>query len=165
MAAHEFSFDSCAILESSIYYVGPLVPEAVAQICFIKKMFVEISQNSLWNTCARVSFLIKLFKKETLAQVFYSEFCEVSKIAFFTEHLRWLPLWFILVASIVVTWVSWFRGHKYKLEAKDFIFHILQRNFPNFGMKILALWSAKSIRSFYFSLCCSQLIYTCSKFG
>ena len=28
-----------------------------------------------------------LFKKETLAQVFSSEFCEISKNTFFTEHL------------------------------------------------------------------------------
>ena len=40
-------------------------------------MFLEISQNSQGNTCARVSFLIKLqsqaynfIKKEALAQVF-----------------------------------------------------------------------------------------------
>ena len=26
-------------------------------------------------------------KKETLAQVFYCEFCEISKNTFFTEHL------------------------------------------------------------------------------
>ena len=31
--------------------------EAVAQRCSVKKVFLEISQNSLWNTCARVSFL------------------------------------------------------------------------------------------------------------
>ena len=84
---------------------------------------------------------------------------------FFTQHLRWLLLWFILVASIVVTWVSWFSGHRFKLEAKDFFFHIIQRNFANFGVKILVLCSIKSLWSFYFSLFHSQLIYTCSKNG
>ena len=34
--------------------------EAVAQKCSVKKVFFEISQNSQENTCARVSFLIKL---------------------------------------------------------------------------------------------------------
>ena len=34
--------------------------EAVAKRCSVKKVFLEISQNSLENTCARVSFLIKL---------------------------------------------------------------------------------------------------------
>ena len=53
-------------------------------------MFLEISQNSQENTCARVSFLIKLqasarnfIKKETLAQMFSSEFCKISKNTLF----------------------------------------------------------------------------------
>ena len=57
--------------------------EAVAQRCSVNKMFLEISQNSQENTCARLSFLIKLqaeacnfIKKETLIQVFSCEFCE-----------------------------------------------------------------------------------------
>ena len=60
--------------------------EAVAQTCSVKKVFLEISQNSQENTCARVSFLIKLQalgKKETLAQVFSCVFCEISKNTFF----------------------------------------------------------------------------------
>ena len=58
-------------------------------------MFWEISQNSQENTCLRVSHLIKLqaeaynfIKKETLAQVFSCEICEISKNTFLTEHLR-----------------------------------------------------------------------------
>ena len=35
-------------------------PEGVAQTCSVKKVFLEMSQNSQKNTCARVSFLIKL---------------------------------------------------------------------------------------------------------
>ena len=53
-------------------------------------VFLEILQNSQENTCARVSFLIKLqaeacnfIKKETLAQVFSWEFCKISKNTFF----------------------------------------------------------------------------------
>ena len=38
-------------------------------------------QNSPQNTCARISFLIKL-----QAQVFYCEFCEIFKNTFFAEH-------------------------------------------------------------------------------
>ena len=55
---------------------------------FCKKVFLEFSQNSQENTCARVSFQIKLqasgnfIKKETLAQVFSCEFCEISKNTF-----------------------------------------------------------------------------------
>ena len=33
--------------------------EAVAKRCSVKKVFLEISQNSQEKTCARVSFLIK----------------------------------------------------------------------------------------------------------
>ena len=62
--------------------------------CYIKKVFLEILQNSQENTCARASFLIKLkasscnfIKKETLAQMFFCEFCEISKNTFFEEHL------------------------------------------------------------------------------
>ena len=58
-------------------------------------MLLEISENSQENICARVSFLIelqvwdlKLYQKETLAQVFSCEFCEISRNTFFTEHLR-----------------------------------------------------------------------------
>ena len=65
--------------------------------CSIKKVFLEILQNSQENTCARDSFLIKLLlinfiKKESLAQVFSCEFCEISKNNFFTEQLRRLLL-------------------------------------------------------------------------
>ena len=51
----------------------------------VKKVFLEISQNSQENTCVRDSFLIKL--QASLAQVFSCEFCEVSKNSFFTEHI------------------------------------------------------------------------------
>ena len=50
-------------------------------------MFWEISQNSLENTCARNTCACNFTKKETLAQVFSCEFCEISKNTFFTEHL------------------------------------------------------------------------------
>ena len=36
------------------------IAEAVVQRCSVKKAFLKISQNSQENTCARVSFLIKL---------------------------------------------------------------------------------------------------------
>ena len=61
-----------------------------------KKVFLEISQNSQENTCAKVkrgkhlchlcsSFFIK---KETLAQVFSCEFCAVSKNIFLQNIFR-----------------------------------------------------------------------------
>ena len=62
--------------------------EAVVRKCSVKKVFLEISQSSQKITCATVSFLVKLqasglqfyfIKKETLAQVFFYEFCKISK--------------------------------------------------------------------------------------
>ena len=57
-------------------------------------VLLKILQNSQENTCARVSFLIKLqawacnfIKKETLAQAFSCEFSEISKNVFFTEYV------------------------------------------------------------------------------
>ena len=50
------SFESCAILENSIYYAGFLVPEAVARMCFLKKVVLEPSQNLQENTCAKSLF-------------------------------------------------------------------------------------------------------------
>ena len=57
--------------------------EAVVQRFSAKKVFLKISGNSQENTCARVPFLIKFIKKETLAHVFSFEFCEISKDTFF----------------------------------------------------------------------------------
>ena len=51
-------------------------PEAVAQRSSIKKVFLEMSQNSQGNTC----------------ELFSCELCEISKNTFFTEHLWWLLL-------------------------------------------------------------------------
>ena len=63
--------------------------ESVSRRCSVKKVLLEISQNSQENISARVTFLINLqakacnfIKKETLAQVFSCEFCKFSKNTF-----------------------------------------------------------------------------------
>ena len=60
------------------------------QRCSVKRVVLEILQNSQGNTCVRVSFLINLqgstcnlIKKQTLAQVFPCEFCKISKNTYF----------------------------------------------------------------------------------
>ena len=60
----------------------------------MKKVLLEISQNSQENTRVRIYFLIKLQATlaETLAQVFSCEFCEIFENI---EHLWWLLLVFI----------------------------------------------------------------------
>ena len=84
--------------------------------CSVRKDVLEISQDSQENTCARASFLIKLqasgsnfIKKETLAQVFSCEFCEIFKNAFFIEHLR-----------VTATVFCLFLGRVYGLTIKHF---------------------------------------------
>ena len=57
--------------------------ETVAQTCSVRKAFLEISQNSQEKACARVSIKACNFKKESLAQVFSCEFCEISKNTIF----------------------------------------------------------------------------------
>ena len=70
------------------------------QRCSKRKGVLEISQSAQEKTFNRViKFLNKVaglqacvfFKKETLAQVLSCEFCEISKITFFTEHLWTTP--------------------------------------------------------------------------
>ena len=66
---------------------------------FCKKVFTEISQNSQENTCARISFLIKLqtrlqlyFKKRFWRRCFPVNFEKFLRTTFFTEHVLWLLL-------------------------------------------------------------------------
>ena len=61
------------------------LPEATTGGVLQEKVFLEISQNLQENTRVWVSLLINLqasacnfIKKETLAQVFSYEFCEIS---------------------------------------------------------------------------------------
>ena len=60
-------------------------PKAVFRGCFVKKVFLNVSQNSQDNTCVGVSFhssfrpeACNFIKKETLVQVISCEFSEIS---------------------------------------------------------------------------------------
>ena len=65
----------------------------MAGTCSIKIVFLEILQNSQQNNCPRVPFLMacNFIKKETLAQAFSCEFCEILN-TFFTPLDDWLYL-------------------------------------------------------------------------
>ena len=63
--------------------------EAVVWRCSLEMVLLEISQNSLENTCARVSFLIK---KRLWYRCFAVNFTKFLGTPFFTEHFRWLLL-------------------------------------------------------------------------
>ena len=54
--------------------LGVSETEVVGRRCSIKKIFLKISQNSQKNTCANVSFLIKLQA---------CEFCKIFKSSLF----------------------------------------------------------------------------------
>ena len=74
-------------------------PEAVVQRCSVKKVFLELSQNSQENSFARAPFLIKLqaetsnfIKKRLWDRCFPVNLVKLLKTPFLREHLRWLPL-------------------------------------------------------------------------
>ena len=83
LALVDYSFYKSTIESTVYYYYVTYASEAVVRRCSVKKAFLEISQNSQENTCARVSF----FKKETLAQVFSCDFAKFLTTLFLTEHL------------------------------------------------------------------------------
>ena len=67
------------------YFFDYIDSEGVVLRILVKKVFIEISQNSQENTCARVSCrhqLCSFIKKDALPQVFSCEFCEISKNTF-----------------------------------------------------------------------------------
>ena len=75
--------------------------------CSVKKMFLEILQNSQENICARVSFLIKLqacnfIKKQALVQVFPVNFAKFLRTPFL-QNTSWRVL-LKLCLSVVPTW-------------------------------------------------------------
>ena len=90
-------------------------------------MFLEISQNSQENTCARISDL----QLETLAPAFYCEFCEIYQNTFSTEHL-WM------IASKFITELLIFRSSRSQMFFKIIVlknFAILEplsNNKPSF---------------------------------
>ena len=63
--------------------------ETVVQRCSLKKVFLEISQNSQENTCARVSFSIKV---HLYYMCFPVNFVTFLRTPFLKEHLWWLLL-------------------------------------------------------------------------
>ena len=67
--------------------------EAVVWRCYVKKVFLEISQNSQENNYAKVSFLIQL--QASRHRCFPANFVKFLRTPFLTEHLWWLLLFCI----------------------------------------------------------------------
>ena len=82
-----------------------ILTEAVFQRCSVKKVFLEISQNSQENTCVRVSFLIKLQVSGNLSKPLYSESDALQP---FKPHafIKYLESFKSLVNSLVVHKIS-----------------------------------------------------------
>ena len=79
-------------------------------------MFLEISHNSQGNTCARVSFLIKLqlcsfIKKEALTQVFSCEVCEISKNTLLQNTSE----------QLLLKSENWFSSHDISVSRNDIL--------------------------------------------
>ena len=97
--------------------------EGVAQRCSVKKVFLEISQNSQENTCARVSFLIKLqtwgcfwmedilnlYKKNEISELTFSykkvEFSKLKQVISMTQHFC-VEVWSSMVSILNVKWYN-----------------------------------------------------------
>ena len=91
----KFRYANLLADEKSSFTHPPSYTEAVVQRCSVKKVLLEISQNSLENACASISFLVRFAKllrtsnecnfieKETLALVFSCDLHEISKNTFF----------------------------------------------------------------------------------
>ena len=65
--------------------------EAVTQRCSVKKVFLEISQNSQENTCGPKP--ATLLKKKLWHRCFPVNFAKFLRTPFLTEYLRWLLLY------------------------------------------------------------------------
>ena len=92
--AFDFLKQFQCLVDKTLSCVESKYLEVVAQSSSMKIIFLEISQN-LENTCAGVSFLIKLkagnlqlHSKGISAQVFFCEFCETFMNTYFVKHLR-----------------------------------------------------------------------------
>ena len=98
----KYSCGSWFILWSLIYFT-----KAVTQKCSVKKVFCKISQE---NTCARVSFLIKLQISDLRLwhRCFPVNFVKFLRTPFFIKDLWWLLL--ILAVLYICTYIY---GTKY----------------------------------------------------
>ena len=89
-----------------------LVSEAGTRWCSVRKLFLEISQNSQESTCVGVSFLMKSYrpeackfiKKELQRRCFPLNFAKFLRTPFFVKHLWWLllSLLFLVTLSTII---------------------------------------------------------------
>ena len=115
-----------------------LTSEAVMQRCSVKKVFLEIQQNSKENTCARVSFFVNLhvstlqlyfIKKETPTQVIPVNFAKFLRTPLVAASVTYRN---ILINFIVTLFIrckfKWAISVKYQL-------HLYLPRFQNFDFQ------------------------------
>ena len=92
VSTKNLKFEKAAKIFSNAYVCMPL--RSSHQRCSVRKSVLRnfakftgkhLCQNLFFNKVADLA--CNFIKKENLAQVFSSEFCEISKNTFFTEHL------------------------------------------------------------------------------
>ena len=104
----------------------------------------SLALNFKWNTLtARISWqrmhskLVDIFSH--FSQLYHS--CVLHRSCWISASSWLLP---------TLIWLTLFGAHRFRLEVEDFLCcSILQRNFANFGMAILALLSSKSFQGLH----------------
>ena len=124
-----------------------LCSEAATRGVSCKKVFLEISQN--------------FFKKETLAQVFSWEFCEISKNTFFTEHLWTTASRHIELKNLFWS-AKWQAQSCYKyITSLGKLAYSMAEKFSTLFQAMLCTYKKKLRRAWYFSdlqcLCSNQI--------
>ena len=98
--------------------------EAVLWRCSVKNVFLEISQNSQENTCARIAGLRINLKNKLWHRCFPVNFAKFPWIPFFTEHLWWV-LQVIQIYDIFCTLVK-SSFHLKTFQISDSLFGVVQ---------------------------------------
>ena len=99
----------------SLYFFIVLQPyhiyiKAVVHRCSVRKVFLEISQNSQENTYffnKKKPEACNFIMKETLAQVFSCELCEISRNTFLHRTPLVVACLYLAIISRALRWVEW----------------------------------------------------------
>ena len=90
--------------------------EAVMRRCSVKKVFLEISQNSQENTCARVSFILKERLWHKCFPVNFAKFLR-SPFSFLIEHL-WCLLLLLVISKFSQQVFTYWEWNMFKITNK-----------------------------------------------
>ena len=88
-----------------------------------------------------------LLKKETLAQVFSCEFCEISKNTFFTEHLRAKVVQILYLSHDLI--LELLKSFLFSFYGKSMLLDIQTKSFNAYGNSKLTDTEAATQRCSY----------------